>query len=46
VIFGDAVDRTVTWKTGADARRLRGTPLRQQIQLQDTDLYAFRFVQA
>ena len=45
-IFGDAIDRPVTWKNGADVSGLRGRPVRIRFHLQDADLYAFRFVQA
>jgi hypothetical protein len=41
--FGDAVDRTVTWKSGSRVDQLAGTPLRLRFVLHDADLYSFRF---
>ena len=45
VIFGDAIDRTVTWGNGSDLKALIGRPVRLRFQLQDADLYAFQFVE-
>ena len=42
-VFGDMVDRAVTWKTGSDVGRLAGKPVRLHFQLKDADLYAFWF---
>ncbi len=42
--FGDAVERTVRWKTGADISSLAGRPLRLRFVLKDADLYAFQAV--
>lgn len=41
--FGDAVERTVTWKAGSDVSRLAGQPMRLRFVLQDADLYAIPF---
>ena len=41
--FGDTVDRTVTWKQGADVSSLAGKPVRLRFVLQDADLYAYQF---
>ena len=41
-IFGDSVDRPVTWSSG-DLTALAGRPVRLRFQLNDADLYAFRF---
>jgi hypothetical protein len=41
--FGNAIDRTVTWKTGADVSRLAGKPVRLRFILKDADLYAIQF---
>ncbi len=43
VVFGDTVDRIVTWKDGADLARLSGQPVRLRFELKDADLYAFQF---
>lgn len=45
-IFGDALDRPVAWKNGADVSRHAGTPVRLRFTLNDADLYAFRFSEA
>jgi hypothetical protein len=42
-IFGDAIDRTVRWKSGADVSALAGKPVRLQFFLRDADLFAFQF---
>ena len=43
-VFGDALQRTVTWKTGSDVSRLAGKPVRIRFVLRDADLYALQFV--
>lgn len=43
-VFGDATERTVAWKSGSDVSRLAGTPVRLRFELQDADLYSFRFL--
>lgn len=42
-IFGDSLQRTVQWKSGADVNRLTGTPVRLRVVMKDADLYSFRF---
>ncbi len=42
-IFGDAIDREVTWKGGPDVGSLAGKPIRIRFRLKDADLYAFQF---
>ena len=42
-VFGDTIDRVVTWKHGADVAELSGRPVKLRFQLRDADLYAFRF---
>jgi hypothetical protein len=42
-VFGDAVDRAVTWKNSADVSTLTGMAVRLRFVLKDADLYAFRF---
>jgi hypothetical protein len=41
--FGDAIDRPVTWKQGADVSALSGQPVRLLFKLKDAHVYAFRF---
>lgn len=43
-IFGDALERTVTWKKGGDLASLAGKPVRLRFVLKDADLYALRFI--
>ena len=42
-LFGDTVDRTVTWRDSADLAALAGRTIRLQFELKDADLYSFRF---
>ncbi len=42
-VFGDEVQRVVTWNEGADVSALAGTPVRLRLTLKDADLYSFRF---
>ncbi len=44
-IFGDAIDRSVTWRNGTDVSSLAGKSVRLRFQLKDADLYAFQFVE-
>lgn len=43
VLFGDTVDRVVTWKGASNVAALAGTPLRIRVVLQDADVYAYWF---
>ena len=43
-IFGDSLDRTVTWKGRADLGRLAGKPVRLRVVMSDADLFSFQFV--
>lgn len=43
-IFGDSIERTVTWKTDSDVSRLAGKPVRLKFVLKDADIFALRFV--
>lgn len=45
-IFGDSVQRTVTWKHGADVSQLAGQTVRLRFELKDADLYALQFAGA
>jgi hypothetical protein len=42
-IFGDALERVVTWKDNSDLGRLAGRPIRLRLVMQDADLYALQF---
>jgi len=42
-IFGDAIERTVTWSKGSDVSAIAGQPVRLRFVLNDADVYAFRF---
>jgi len=42
-IYGDSLDRTVSWKGGSDVSRLAGKPVRLRFEVKDADLYSFRF---
>jgi hypothetical protein len=42
-IFGDTVDRTVTWKNGSDLSALARKPIRLRFTLRDADLYSYCF---
>jgi hypothetical protein len=45
-IFGDQLDRTVTWTGEAKLSELAGRPVRLRVVLQDADLYSFQFAPA
>lgn len=42
-IFGDQLQRTVSWKEGDDLSQLTGKPVRLRLLMKDADLYSFRF---
>lgn len=42
-IFGDSLDRTVSWKSPRNVGELAGQPVRLRVELKDADLYSFRF---
>jgi hypothetical protein len=42
-LFGDTIERTVTWKNGPDVAPLAGKPVRLRVELKDADLYSFQF---
>lgn len=44
-VFGDSIERTVTWKAGADVSSLKGKPVRLRFELKDSDLYAYQFIE-
>ena len=40
---GDAIEREVRWKGGADVSALAGRPVRLRFVMKDADVYALRF---
>jgi len=42
-IFGDAIERNVTWKHGGDVGGFAGKPVRLRFALKDADLFAIQF---
>ena len=42
-LFGDTIERIVTWKNGRNVSLLVGVPVRLRFALQDADVYAFQF---
>lgn len=42
-IFGDELERVVTWKGSSDLETLRGKVVRLEFALRDADLWSFRF---
>ncbi len=42
-IIGDEIDRTVSWRQGADVSGWAGKPLRIRFYLKDADLFSFQF---
>ena len=42
-LFGDTVDRTVTWQSKRDLSELIGDVVRMRFALRDADLFAFQF---
>lgn len=42
-IFGDSLDRVVTWKADPDLSGRSGQPIRLRFVLKDADLYGFQF---
>ena len=42
-IYGDEIDRLVTWKGGSNVGSLAGTPVRLRFVMKDADLYSIRF---
>jgi hypothetical protein len=42
-IYGNEIERIVTWKNGPDLGRLAGRPVRLRFTLKDADLYSIRF---
>jgi hypothetical protein len=42
-LFGDTLDRTVTWKNQSDVSALAGRPVRLRLTLGEADLYSLTF---
>ena len=42
-IFGDDLERVVSWRGDGDLAALAGTPVRLRFELKDADLYSLRF---
>lgn len=42
-LFGDTIERAVTWKNGPDLGALAGQPVRLRFVLNDADVYAYQF---
>jgi hypothetical protein len=42
-IFGDEIERVVSWEGGSDVSRLAGQPVRLRFAMKDADLYSIRF---
>jgi len=43
VIYGDSLNRTVTWKGSANAAALAGKPVRLRFEVRDADVYSYKF---
>lgn len=44
-VFGDELERTVTWSGGSDLGKVAGQAVRLRFALRDADLFAFQFVE-
>lgn len=42
-LFGDTVDRVVSWKNGPNVGNLKGKPVQLRFELNDADLYSLQF---
>ena len=42
-IFGDHIERVVSWKQGSDLSALEGQAIRLRMVLQDADLFSMQF---
>ena len=42
-MFGDSLDRPMTWNSNSELKALVGKPIRLRFELKDADLYALRF---
>ncbi|MBI4623200.1 MAG: hypothetical protein HY736_08280 [Verrucomicrobia bacterium] len=44
-VFGDTLERTVTWRNGRDVGSVAGQTVQLRIVLKDADLFSFRFTE-
>ena len=44
-LFGDTLDRAVTWKSSNDVSGLAGKPIRLHVVMSDADLFSLQFVE-
>ncbi|MHC4879992.1 MAG: hypothetical protein ACYTGL_26370 [Planctomycetota bacterium] len=44
LLYGDQIDRVVSWKAGTNVSQLAGQSVRLKFELKDADLYSFRFI--
>ncbi len=42
-LFGDDIDRTVTWRGSSDVGALAGQPVRLRLVPRDAEVHSFRF---
>ena len=42
-VYGDDLERAVTWKKSSDLASLSGQPVRLRFEVKDADLYSFQF---
>lgn len=42
-VFGDTIDRRVTWKSESDLSSIEGKSIRLHVEMNDADLYSFHF---
>lgn len=42
-LFGDSLEKTVSWKQGADLSHLQNKPIKLRFVLRDADLYSLKF---
>ncbi|NOY82193.1 MAG: hypothetical protein GXP31_14440 [Kiritimatiellaeota bacterium] len=45
LIYGDSIERAVSWRGRAELKQLAGQPIKLRFELKDADLYAIRFGQ-
>ena len=44
-IYGDQIDRKISWQSGEDVSSLEGRPVRLRFILKDADIFSFQFVE-
>ena len=45
LVFGNAVERTITWNSRHDLSELAGKEVRLRVRMQDANLYSIQFVE-